>query len=180
MNRFWSGFVLLLVVAALVACASPATAPSGNSLALAAFTENGVSVAIALEKDSSSQYWLSGTFTPGQKGFHLYSKDLPRNGINGQGRPTLVEIPPGSDIRVRGDVAESAYAEVSSMGPGTLLVYPAGAVTLRLPITLPAGESWMDEQVQITYEACSDMSCLTPVVGKLVSIRLPGSALVKP
>ena len=54
--------------------------------ALASFTENGVTVAIALENDSSGQAWLVGTFTPVQEHFHLYSKDLPKDGIRAQVR----------------------------------------------------------------------------------------------
>jgi hypothetical protein len=56
-----------------------------------------------------------------------------------------------------------------------LLVYPEGPVTLRLPILLPEGEGWFDEQVSVTFMACSDGTCCPPVVGKLVTVRVPGA-----
>ena len=64
------------------------------------------------------------------------------------------------------------------MGSDALLVYPAGPVTLSLPVILPEGKGWVQEQVSITYEACSDMTCLTPVIDKLVPVRVPEASLV--
>jgi hypothetical protein len=178
-NRLRSFLFSLLTVFLLASCASRVSLGPDTPLKLASFSENGVFVRIALVIDSIGQPWLAATYTPQQVGFHLYSNSLPRNGLNGEGRPTLLELPIDSTIKAVGDLIESADAEVSFMGPGTLLVYPAGPVTLSLPIALPKGKSWMQEQISITYEACSDMSCLTPVIGKLVSIRIPAADLVK-
>ena len=172
--------ITLLFILTLGACAKPADMRTGAPLSLADFTENSVSVHIALEMDSTGQAWLAGTFTPQREGFHLYSMTLPPNGINGEGRPTRVELAADSKMKVTGDLRESAYAEVSSMGPGTLLVYPAGPVTLSLPVSLPEGQGWVDDHVSVTYEACSDMTCLTPVTGKVVDVRIPSAGMIKP
>jgi hypothetical protein len=104
---------------------------------------------------------------------------LPTDGINGEGRPTRVEILAGSKIKMTGDVIESAYPEVAAIGPLSLLVYPAGPVTLSLPVALPPGNKWISEQVSITYEACSKLSCMRPVIGKLVPLRVPSAGLLK-
>src|SRR5436190_6425030 len=105
MNKFFHQLhalvIILLFVSLLGACA-PASIPSlvpptdvsevntpeasaTPSSTLATFTENGVTVEIVSQLKPSGQGWLSGTFTPVEDGFHLYSHDLPRNGLNGQG-----------------------------------------------------------------------------------------------
>ena len=173
LKKLYSVYILFTFLA--VSCGYNPDLKTSFPLALASYIENGVTVNIALVQDTNRQFLLAATFIPAQAGFHLYSKNLP---LNGEGRPTLLEVPDRSTLKVAGDLTESADAEVSSMGPGTLLVYPAGPVTLSLPVTLPAGKGWAQERVSITYEACSDMTCLTPVVGKLVPIRVPEASLV--
>ena len=49
-----------------------------------------------------------------------------------------------------------------------LLVYPLGPVTLSLPIDLPPGADWMEDELSITYMACSANQCKPPVEGKIV------------
>jgi hypothetical protein len=164
----------LLFIVFLSSCGSNIRLKADTPLALASSTENGVTVKIALVKNSAGQVFLAATFTPQLSGFHLYSKSLP---LDGEGRPTLLEIPSSSTLKAVGDSIESAYSEVSSMGSDALLVYPAGPITLSLPVQLPDGKGWAQEQVSITYEACSDMTCLTPVVGKLIQIRVPEAGL---
>jgi hypothetical protein len=173
LKKLYSIFIFFTFL--VVSCGSRPDLKPGFPLTLASFTENGVTVNIALRQDTNRQFFLAATFIPGQAGFHLYSKNLP---VDGEGRPTLLEVPAGSNLKVAGDLTESADAEVSSMEPGTLLVYPAGTVTLSLPVTLPDGKGWAQERVSVTYEACSDMTCLTPVLGKFVPIRVPEASLV--
>jgi hypothetical protein len=74
-----------------------------------------------------------------------------------------------------GGLLESAPAETPNFEPKELLVYPPGAVTLRLPIELPPGNGWVDDVVKVTYMACSDRGCKAPVTGKLVPVRVPGA-----
>src|SRR5258707_9922187 len=70
--------------------------PSQNSSVafprlLAAFTDSGVYVEIRLEKDSSGLS-LAATYRPTNEHYHLYSKDLPPDGLDGVGRPTRLQI----------------------------------------------------------------------------------------
>jgi hypothetical protein len=109
----------------------------------------------------------------------LYSKDIPLNGVDGLGRPTLIEFPSNSAMRARGILIEDVKAIVPAFEPKELLVYPDGTVTLSLPVELPPGNDWIDDQVSVTYMACSASLCKPPVVGKTVSIRVPGAKLLE-
>jgi uncharacterized lipoprotein YajG len=66
----------------LTACAAPRNTRLVTPYHLAAFNQNYVSVDINLQQDSSQMIFLSATFTP-DKGYHLYSKDIPREGVYG-------------------------------------------------------------------------------------------------
>ena len=146
-------------------------------LSLATVTENDVEVSIHLEGNANGGYVLSATFTP-QPGLHLYSKDIPITGVEGLGRPTLLEVPSESHMKPLGELIESVPAEVPNFEPRELLVYPAGAVTLSLPVELPPGNDWVEDVVKVTYMSCSETGCKPPVVGKLVSIRIPGTGIM--
>jgi hypothetical protein len=162
----------------LSACA-PASRGFVSPHRLASFRENSVSVEIALQQDASKKTFLTATFTPG-RGDHLYSKDLARNGLFGEGRPTLLELTPQSQMRALGELTTNAVDEVSTMGSDALLVYPPGPVTVRLQVSLPSGSGWHNDLVSVTYMACSPITCRPPVIGKVVSVRVPGSAEVGP
>ena len=165
----------ILLLTMLLSVASLSCAPaSSKPIALASFKENYVSVSISLDRNPEGKPFLSATFTPSE-GHHLYSKDIPINGVNGLGRPTLIELPKDSRIKATGGLTESVSAEVSGYGPGELLVYPAGPVTLSLPVELPDGSDWVNDEVKITYMACTAYQCKPPVEGKIVSIRIPGA-----
>jgi len=170
--------VLLIALSLLAGCNPVPDLEPGAPLTLATFTENEVAVELALEVDATGQVYLAATFTPAG-GFHLYSKDLPRDGQAGLGRPTLLELAPDSRLLVSGILAESV-AVMPEPGPEGLPLYPAGPVTLRLPVLLPEGDGWSEETAIITYMACSDYLCLPPVIGKAVIVRIPGSGLLVP
>jgi hypothetical protein len=143
-------------------------------ISLGTFTENDVDVSLQLDKNSNGVYLLSATFTP-PEGNHMYSKDIPITGVDGLGRPTLIELTAESQMEPLGELIESIPAEVPNFEPKQLLVYPPGAVTLSLPVKLPSGNDWVDDVVKITYMSCSDTGCKPPVVGKLVTVRVPGA-----
>lgn len=119
---------------------------------------------------------LSATFTP-PEGYHLYSKDIPITGIDGLGRPTLLELTPKSQLSATGDLMESIKAQEPDFEPKELLIYPLGAVTLSLPVELPSGSGWTEDEIQITYMACSASQCKLPVVAKRVLIAIPGAVM---
>jgi hypothetical protein len=180
MNKF-PGLIFALIVF-LTICTSCTARPGGQvtwPLHLANFSQNYVSVELSLEQDGSQKTFLVATFTP-ENGYHLYSKNIPRDGIYGQGRPTLLELTLKSEMIPVGDLIASAIEEVSNMGPDTLLVYPAGPVTLKLQVNLPAGTGLHDDVVSVTYEACSQTACRTPVIGKVLNVRVPGRQDAQP
>jgi hypothetical protein len=165
---------IILLSAAFVSCMP---APS-ESISLASFTENYVEVSIDLEHSAEGNYVLSAKFTP-PHGYHLYSKDIPRTGINGLGRPTLIELSPGSPMKATDTLFESVKAQAPDFEPKELLVYPLGAVTLSLPVELPPGNSWVEDEVEVTYMACSASLCKPPVVAKRVLVRIPGGDMLE-
>ena len=168
----------LLVGMILVISACRGQKNDSTSLSLATFKDNDVEVSIHLDSNTNGEYFLSATFTPPDR-YHLYSKDIPLTGVDGLGRPTLLELTANSQLKPLGGLIESVNAEVPDFEPKELLVYPPGEVTLQLPVELPPGNDWVDDTVKVTYMACSDKGCKAPVTGKLVPIRVPGSGLVE-
>lgn len=168
---------LLTLTVLLAACAPKAILPHESEMNLAAFSENSVEVSIALKRDAFGQVLLTATFTP-PPDHHLYSKDIPRNGVDGLGRPTLIEIASDSNIQIIGQLLESVPPINERFESLQLPVYPVGAVTLSLPILLPPGSDWVDETVIVTFMACGDNGCKPPVMGKVVAIRVPGADLI--
>jgi hypothetical protein len=160
----------VLILGGFVSCTPAPEKP----ISLAFFTENYVDVSIYLEQIAVGNYVLSATFTP-PEGYHLYSKDIPIAGVDGLGRPTLLELTSKSLMKATGALSESLKAEVPEFEPRELLVYPSGAVTLSLPVELPSGNGWTTDEVKITYMACSASLCKPPVVGKIVPVRVPGA-----
>lgn len=147
--------------------------PAQNQpIELARFTENFVEVVVALSRSSDGAY-LSATFTPTEGNLHLYGKDLPRKGVDGLGRPALLELAPDSILQAAGELVESAPAQNLLPDAPGLLMYPEGSITLTLPVVLPEGSEWFDDHVLITYMACSGYNCRPPVEGRRVSIRVP-------
>jgi hypothetical protein len=139
------------------------------------FTENGVHVDIALEQDANGQLLLAGTYTPVDAHVHLYSADLPRSGLNGAGRPTLLEIPVQSGVRSIGQLSADQpvildqFATLNTAFP----IYPDGAVTLRLPIVLSSSNAPAAINIKVTYMACSSTGfCLPPVENKPIVLTL--------
>jgi hypothetical protein len=161
---------MILLSIAFVSC----TSSQSETIPLASFTENDVNVSINLLRISNGEYMLSSTFTP-PEGYHLYSKDIPSTGVDGLGRPTLLELTSRSSIIASGTMIESIKPQVPDFEPIELLVYPLGPVTLSLPVDLPPGAEWIEDEISITYMACSANQCKPPVEGKIVPVRIPGA-----
>lgn len=143
------------------------------------FTENDVSTKIEVRKYPSGQMELLGTFVPTREHFHLYSKDLPRNGLNGLGRPTLLEILSSEGIRLAGSL--TAYQAPHDLYMETLglsfPVYPEGPVILGLPFEWTGKDHPASMELSVTYMACSDQKCLPPVVDKRFIVKIPDEIL---
>jgi hypothetical protein len=171
--------IILVFTLFIIASCQPAPAlEPGQTLQLASSAENKVEVAVALTRNQSGQFILSATFTPQLLSLHLYSRELPRNGVDGVGRPTLLELAEGSALKANGELTESVTSsQSSSLDPEGLLLYPAGPVTLSLPVLLPDGNKWVNDQVLITYMACDGQGCRAPVQQKPIAIKIPSNGL---
>lgn len=168
-------FVFLVLILTSTSC--QAVPSLGESIELATSTENNVKVSITLVHESNNQFILSATFTPQDPSLHLYSKDIPKTGINGLGRPTLFELSKDSSMRAISELTESASPQVPATPPFELLTYPAGSVTLSLRILLPDGNNWINDEVIVTYMACDEQGCRPPIQEKSIAIKIPGKGI---
>lgn len=170
-----SFFLLTLIGSA--ACQSASALGPSQILQLATSTENYVDVSITLERRGNDRIFLSATFTPLNSGLHLYSKEIPKTGLDGLGRPTLLELSKDSSIKVVSKLLESTSPQRPTSPPLDLLTYPAGPVTLSYQILLPEGSNWIEDEVIVTYMACNDLGCRPPIQQKPIAIKIPGQAL---
>ena len=141
---------------------------------LASFTARDVAVKISLVRRADGKRFLSATYTPFRKGFYLYAKDLPRNGVRGLGRPTLLEIVSSPVLKATGALtADKPTTDLVFKSLNlTFPVYPAGRVTLTLPVT----QKYRGERraiLSVTYMTCSDQVCMPPVEDKRIAVTLP-------
>ena len=155
---------------------APALEP-GQTLQLATSAENKVEVTISLTRSEDGQFILSATFTPQLLNMHLYSMEIPRDGVDGLGRPTLLELPEGSALKANGKLTEDLAASQPPLQPGDLRLYPAGPVTLNLPVLLPNGNNWVNDEIIVTYMACDEQGCRAPVQQKPIAIKIPSMGL---
>lgn len=148
-------------------------APKKSWVALSSFREHGVDVAVTLERDASGRVWLTGRFTPEGSDVHLYSKDLPADGIDGLGRPTLLRIAAGAMKATGPQVADRLVSgDRIELLNETLPVYPAGPVTMRVPVELPARGASTRVELSVSYMGCGGNGCLPPV-DRRVSVVVP-------
>ncbi|WP_405497218.1 hypothetical protein [Streptomyces sp. NBC_00096] len=139
------------------------TGPTAHS------TANGVTVTVALLPTSSGQREIRATFSPGQTGFHLYSIDLPPEGIDGLGIPTRLSVQ--GDLTATGKPATDR--PIRLLRPAGLQVelpvYSDGAVTFTLPVRQTGSHQ---AEAVVSYGACSETRCLTPVTDKVIRLSL--------
>ena len=136
---------------------------------LAEFTESGVRVVVFMESDSKGQPLLRATFTPADRGFHVYSKDLDTKATGGLGMPTRLELLPHPSIRAAGPL----FADVTTERHHELDIYPDGPVSLRLPIQVGGTDTNIATQVAVSYMACkTDGVCLRPVERKILNVQI--------
>jgi hypothetical protein len=157
------------------ACGKEAEAETGpRRWEVASFTARDVAVVVSVERDGAGKTWLAGRFTPTRPGFHLYGKDLPKQGLRGIGRPTLLEIVASPGMRAAGPLeADRAPADLTVDVLGLKFpAYPAGPVTLRQPVafTRPGRTT---AELSVTYMACTEGTCLAPAIDKRFSVTIP-------
>lgn len=139
---------------------------------LAVIVEHGVLVEVGLERSWLGALVLVARYSPEEPGAHLYAAEMPREGVGGVGRPTLIEVPPQPGLRAVG----SLYADRTPLNQqlaglsAPLPIYPDGPVTLRLPVAGAGGPATLS----VTYMACSSAGyCLPPVVGRELTVVIP-------
>jgi thioredoxin 1 len=156
-------------------------APKKKVGELAGFVQNGVRVRVFLERDWRNEHWVAASFEPVTSGVHLYGASLPTTGIDGLGRPTRLTLLPSSAWRARGAVVADRVEQGLRFDQLNVVlpVYPAGPVTLRVPVTISPPASSREAVVQVSYMGCSDSGCLPPVIDQRVPVRLSAKALEK-
>jgi hypothetical protein len=169
--------VLVFTLLITTSCRPVPALEPGQTLQLATSAENKVEVTISLTRSEDGQFILSATFTPQLLNMHLYSMEIPRDGVDGLGRPTLLELPEGSALKANGKLTEALSASQPPVQPGELRLYPAGPVTLNLPVLLPNGNNWVNDEIIVTYMACDEQGCRAPVQQKPIAINIPSMGL---
>ncbi len=136
---------------------------------LAEFTENGVRVGVVMESDPQGLPLLRATFTPIDKGFHVYSKDHIPESVGGVGLATRLQLLPHPSLRVAG----RPFADVTSQNHKGVQTYPDGPVSLRLPLRSVGPTTSTTAQIAVSYMACkTDGACLFPVERKVLDIQI--------
>jgi hypothetical protein len=157
MRRFVIAMIGLVGTASVVVAVVLASRQTtGQILPLSSFSEAGVQVNLVLDQQSCT---LNAQYTPEREKFHVYSKDLPPNGVNGLGRPTRLDVISG--LQSRGELtANATTSDIKTEGLDEILpVYPDGPVTLSLPVKVTDRNR---AQVKVSYMACSLTGCLPP------------------
>ena len=136
--------------------------------------ESGVQVELSYVGDDRGE--IVAVFRPLQDGFHLYGPDLPRDGIDGAGRPTLLELSAVSGWSPAGELRSEPATTLQSLPSfdRPFPVFPDGPATLRLPVELVDATQQNGELVvSVTYMACSSSGlCLAPVIEREVSVPI--------
>ncbi|MFD7840045.1 hypothetical protein [Streptomyces sp. NPDC059761] len=162
----------LLSSAALAACGSQHAEGARDSAPTTSFTEQGVTVTLSVSDWHASKGTLTAVFTPERKGFHLYSTDLPADGVEGVGRPTAMAV--SGPLKAEGRLAASAEPRSITV-PGVetpVPVYPDGPVTTTLPVRADGNG---DATVLIGYASCSTQDgCTIPVSDRPVHLHVTG------
>ena len=119
---------------------------------------------------------VRATFTPDDSGYHLYSSTLPKKGLDGLGRPTLIEVVHPEEFSDIGPVVsdKDAIELVDEVLNTTFPVYPDGTVTLYLPLRFQAPPQVASPvPLALTYMSCSETNCHMPVERAIVEITPP-------
>ncbi len=153
----------------------PAGVTFTEGVQLAELASNGVRVAVFRELDSQGRPLLRATFTPAERGFHVYSKDLDPKKAGGGGLATRLELLPHASVSAAGalfaDVAPQSHRNKEL--DASVDIYPDGPVTLRLPIQFVGAATNVAAQVAVSYMACkTDGVCLRPVERQILDVQL--------
>jgi hypothetical protein len=136
---------------------------------LTEFSKSGVRVVVYTESDPKGQLLLRATFTPTDRGFHVYSKDLDTKATGGVGMPTRFELLPHPSIKAAGPL----FTNIATERHHDINIYPDGPVSLRLPIQFLGAATNIAAQVTVSYMACkTDGVCLRSVERQILDVQL--------
>ncbi len=140
---------------------------------LADCTNGEVHVTILLETDRKARPYLAARLTP-NSGFYISSKNLPEGFM---GCPTCFTLVTNTMVRAWGPVFEDTPAQEALEEPDCMTsYYPAGTVTLRLPVEFIRADSDISAQVKLNYSACNNEVCTMPGCGSF-DIRISAATL---
>lgn len=163
-----------LVALLLAACAGCAGGGRpGDGATAGRLQAEGVTVVLTWQAAAASgERRLAATLTPDAAGFHLYGQSVPAQGVGGVGRPTRLDL--GDGFSAEGPVTADRAEQPEPLAAGqSVPVYPAGPVTLSVPVRVAAGHAL---RVWMSYAACNDSVCLTPVMHRAVDVAPPPGA----
>lgn len=129
--------------------------------------DGGVTVVAMLTTGSAATGQVRVRFSPQKPGYHLYSIDLPPDGVNGLGIPTIVSVRAG--LRASGRPTADMPVSILRIEElhVALPVYPDGPVTITVPVRRTGDGR---AEVTVTYAACSVTTCLPPVRNRLITL----------
>lgn len=136
----------------------------------------GVQVELSSAWSGDGKLIVRARFTPDDPAFHLYSKDLPRKGVNGIGRPTLIEVADRGRFTEIGELIadQKAIQQLDATSNTSHSIYPSGPVTLYLSLLRPESSHGQEQiTIRLTYMSCSERVCNLPVERAAVSLTLP-------
>ena len=136
------------------------------------FDDARVAIQVGFEQTSSDAGTVVALYEPVTGGIHLYGLELPRNGIDGAGRPTLVTVVDPAWHAV-GPLIPSVGSEPVEY-PGfdvPFPVYPDGPVTLRQRVERTGADIDGTIETTITFMACTSSGlCYVPIEDHAVSV----------
>jgi len=194
-NNFFIGLVLLAV--SLTGCSSADKLPgasAANPDTLAQFAgldfssppvvhhqdDGRVQVELSSAWSDDGRLVVRAVFTPDDPGYHLYGSQMAKTGVQGIGRPTLLEVSGDPIFAEVGPLVwdKNPIEHLDKMLNLVLPLYPDGPVTLYLPLnfqTPPQGPTQIP--VQLTYMACSKQSCYSPIEQHVEQIEVTAPAV---
>lgn len=138
------------------------------------FPVNRAHLSVSARATGSDDAEIAVTFSPTVPGGHFYGTTMPRTGIDGAGRPTLVELAEG-DWTASGP-AEASVAAIDQSLPGfstSFPLYPDGPVTFRLPIRRTTTGTATPARVALTFMVCTSSGvCFPPVERSVVELSV--------
>jgi len=166
-------FAAVVLVAVVVGACGSADSSDRRSVS-EHFEDARVDVEVHLERDEAALV-IVATFRPTSSDLHLYGAGLPRDGIDGAGRPTRIDVV-DTGWRTVGPLSDEPKAALLPVAGFVVPfpTYPEGPVTLRQAIASSGARADHAVDVQVTFMACSSAGlCYKPEIGHPMVVPAP-------